>query len=129
MHIPVWVITPITDPGQLGLAFQKARELAKPFSEERWKTGADPEAHLLPPVSWDHIRTGGRWNGEIELEGSMNHATGREAAMAPNPNMPLAIIAPNGYPLYRAWEEDTEEIRRILLNWPDNLVIAQDWHF
>ena len=49
--------------------------------------------------------------------------------MVPDRNMPLAVIAPNGYLTCRAWEEEPEEFRRILLNWPDNLVVAQDWHY
>lgn len=129
MHIAVWIITPITTPWELGIAFQKAKELAGPFGEERWRNSTeDPDKQILPPVSWDWVETGGRWDGEIRLEGELNHATGKEAAMVPDRNMPLAVIAPNGYLTCRAWEEEPEEFRRILLNWPDNLVVAQDWH-
>ena len=36
---------------------------------------------------------------------------------------------PNGYPIIRDQEDDPEELRRVLLHWPRNIVIAQDWHY
>ena len=54
MHIAVWIITPVT-PRELGIAFQKARELAEPFGEERWRNGTeDPDKRILPPSTLHH---------------------------------------------------------------------------
>ena len=62
MHLPVWIITGVTDPMELGWAFREAEQLAEPFRESNISGGGDPDGEILAPVSWDWQRTGGRYN-------------------------------------------------------------------
>ena len=55
---------------------------------------------------------------------ALNHATGEEAAAVPGEAMPRVVIAPNGYPAVRDARDDPEELRRVLLHWPQNIVVA-----
>ena len=59
MHLPVWIITGVTDPMELGWAFREAEQLAAPFRESNISRGGDPDGEILAPVSWDWKRTGG----------------------------------------------------------------------
>ena len=129
MHLPVWIITGVTDPMELGRAFQEAEQLAEPFRESNINPGTDPDNETLAPVSWDWKRTGGRYDAEISMGDALNHATGEEAAAVPGEAMPRVVIAPNGYPAVRDARDDPEDLRRVLLHWPQNIVVAQDWHY
>ena len=129
MHHAVWVITNVTDLRQLGTAFREAQLIVKPFHEDNFTTRGSEDEDIYPPLYWDYFQTGGRWNGEVSMGDAFNHATGEQAAAVPEREMPTAVISPMGYPIRRNLEESPEELRRVLLNWPRNVVVAQDWHY
>ena len=47
MHLPVWIITGVTDPMELGRAFREAEQLAEPFRESNINPGTDPDNETL----------------------------------------------------------------------------------
>ena len=128
MHISVWIITPVDDMKELGRAFREAEKLAGTFHESNFRTG-NPDRDIMPPLRHDWYEVGGHWNGDMETPAGGNHSTGKEAATRPEEVMPRAIITPAGYSSIRNGEDDLEEIRRALLNWPENIVVIQDWHY
>ena len=128
MHIPVWIITPVTDAHELGKAFRKADQLAGMFSESNFKMD-DRNEGVMPPLRNDGRETGGRWNEQVDPGPGNNWAFGKDTASRPDHLMPRAVITPEGYAALRYGLDETEEIRRALLHWPGNIVIAQDWHY
>ena len=129
MHQSIWVITNVTDLRELGAAFRDAERIVQPFREENFENGKDPDAPVYPPIRWDHFQTGGRWNGDVSMGDQFNHATGEQAAAVTSAGMPNAVISPLGYQVRRENGESPEELRRVLLHWPQNVVVAQDWHY
>ena len=128
-HISVWIITDVNSAEELGRAFQEAEKTAGAFHERNFKTH-DPGGEIMPPLHQDGHQVGGRYSGDLETPGGGNWATGEAAAAQPTEAMPKAIITPQAYNVVReSTEDDTEEMRRVLLHWPDNIVVLHDWHY
>jgi hypothetical protein len=88
MHLPVWIITGVTDPMELGRAFREAERLAEPFRESNIRDGRDPDREILPPVRWDWQRTGGRWDADISMGDALNTPPARRPPPCPATGCP-----------------------------------------
>ena len=134
MHHYVWIITSKTeqDFGPKSTPEYVRRELeedAERISQHLYQEnlGRQPD-ESYPPLYYDWKDTEGHWADRINPKMGQNHATGREAALHDDLNLPRAVITPEGrYALVSNFEEKPE-LRRVVLNWPDNIVLAQDWH-
>ena len=125
MHLSVWIITTVQDPGELEQALEKAEKTADLF-HERNLPGRN---NARPPLQHDWRETGGRYSEDLKGPWGENWATGETAASRHREMMPKAVISPQGYPIILGTkEENSEEMRRVLLHWPQNMVIVQDWH-
>ena len=83
----------------------------------------------MPPIRYDYRRVGGRYEGDLGTPGSGNWATGEMAAARPKEVLPRAVITPQGYSVLREDDDEGEDMRRVLLNWPENVVILHNWHY
>ena len=133
MHIPVWIITPITDAHELGKAFRKAEELAGMFSEGNFKMD-DRNEGLMPPLRNDWRKTGGRWNEEVDPGPGNNWAFGKDAASRPDHMMPRAVITPEGVRRVakragrdRGDPEDAASLARQHRDRPGLALLTEEW--
>ena len=136
MHYSVWVITSYSD-----------KYLDLPSLEDRLENDSDritehfyyENLHLssfingeevihMPTLYYDWKVVGGRWDGDINNGKGGNYALCRDAAKLSNDVFPKAIITPDGRYVYVSSHEEKAEIRRVLLNWPNNIVLGEDWH-
>ena len=128
-HISVWIITDVNSAEELGRTFREAERTAGAFHERNFKTH-DPGGEIMPPLHQDWRQVGGRYSGNLETPGGSNWAKGEAAAARPTEAMPKAVITPQTYNVLReSAEDDAEEMRRVLLHWPDNIVVLHDWHY
>ena len=138
MHQAVWVITSKTQ-GEMEDALRTERtaeKFAAELEEESDRITAhffeddvkELEGDIAPPIEFDGKEIGGRWNNTIDPEAERNYATGRRAAERPNNQLPRAVISPEGRYIMVSSQEEIQEIRRVLLHWPDNVVVSEDWH-
>lgn len=135
MHYNVWIITsktardfgPATSPEDVR---KELEEDAERICEHLYEHNLHrQQGETFPPLYYDWKETGGRWYGNISPETEEpNYAASRAAAEHHDADLPRAVVTPGGrYALVSNFEEKPE-LRRVLLHWPDNIVLAQDWH-
>ena len=83
----------------------------------------------VPPIRFDSRVIGGMWKGNINPGTGREFNMCREASELPTENLPGVVISPDGYPASAPTVEEKPEIRRILRHWPDNVVLALEWHY
>ena len=134
MHITVWVITNLKEPDTDGMPTadilpaleNQSRDITQHLSEHEL-----PDS-CYPPIHFDYRRTLNTFTHDGSAQNQTAgppYATGAEAAKLENSRLPKAIITPEGRYIYISDEEERSEIRRAALHWPENLILAEDWHY